>query len=145
MNYKINVENTFHEIYIKKDKIVDIIKIVLCEENISEAKINIILVDDNYIINLNKEFLNRDATTDVLSFNLEEDPKNQLLEGEVYANLQQIERQANDYNVSFQNELFRVLIHGLLHLVRFNDRTSEQRKIMTEKEDYYLDLLGYRL
>jgi len=145
LNYKINVENTFHEIYIKKDKIVDIIKIVLCEENISEAKINIILVDDNYIINLNKEFLNRDATTDVLSFNLEEDPKNQLLEGEVYANLQQIERQANDYNVSFQNELFRVLIHGLLHLVRFNDRTSEQRKIMTEKEDYYLDLLGYRL
>ena len=110
------------------------------QKGIAKAKINIILVDDEYIIRLNQQFLNKKNTTDVLSFSLvdENDPQ---LEGEVYANVEQIDRQAGDYHVPFRDELFRIIIHGLLHLIGFDDRTGEEKKIMIEKEDQYLIIL----
>jgi len=138
--YKINIESIDPEIKINKRKIKFLAKTVLIREGVSQAEVNIILVDDNYIIKLNREFLNKNATTDVISFNLEDEPDAQL-EGEIYANLEQIKRQSNDYQFTFRNELYRVIIHGLIHLVGFDDQTIEEKKIMTEKEDYYLTIL----
>jgi probable rRNA maturation factor len=139
-NYRINIESIYLGIKVKKRQIKDLAQIVLTNEGIAKAKINIILVDDEYIIRLNQQFLNKKNTTDVLSFSLvdENDPQ---LEGEVYANVEQIDRQAGDYHVPFKDELFRMIIHGLLHLIGFDDRTGEEKKIMIEKEDQYLTIL----
>lgn len=139
-NYRINIENIYPGINVKKKQIKDLAQIVLSEEGILKAEINIILVDDEYIIRLNQEYLNKNRTTDVLSFSLV-DEKDAQLEGEVYANIEQIIRQAVDYRVAFNEELSRIIIHGLLHLIGFNDQADEEKQIMTQKEDQYLAIL----
>jgi probable rRNA maturation factor len=139
-NYRINIENIYPALKVKKRQIKDIAQTVLSKEGISEAEINIILVDDNYIIRLNHEFLNKEKTTDVISFNLTDNRDRQLV-GEIYANVEQIIRQAGDYHVPFNKELSRIIIHGLLHLIGFDDHTDEEKQIMTEKEDHYLAIL----
>jgi len=119
-SYKISIENIGTDVTVEKKRIKDLAKTVLNEEGVSQAETNIILVDDKYITRLNQEF---------------------LLEGEIYANIEQIKRQADYYQVTFIEELYRVLIHGLLHLVGFNDHTVEEKKIMKEKENHYLNVM----
>ena len=113
-------------------------KEILNDEKIKTGWLNIILIGDKLTNTLNKRYLDKDTTTDVLSFVFEKDEKTGLLEGEVYANLEQIKRQARDYKVDFCNELARVVIHGILHLVGYDDQTDNDRREMTEKEDFYL-------
>lgn len=139
-NYRINIESIYPALKVTKRQIKNVAQTVLSKQGISRAEINIILVDDEFMIRLNREFLNTEATTDVLSFNLT-DKIDGHLEGEVYANVEQINRQAGDYHVPFKEELFRIIIHGLLHLIGFDDRTGEEKKIMIEKEDQYLTIL----
>ena len=138
-NYKINIEDVKTKITKKKLKLKSLAKAVLTEEGVAQSEINIIFVDDSYIIKLNQEFLNKNETTDVISFNLEESDSD-FLEGEVYANADQIKRQAEEYEVTFQNELHRIVIHGVLHLIGYNDHTPLEKKNMTEKENHYLTL-----
>ena len=143
-NYRINIENIFAGVKVKKKPIKEFTRYLLAKEGISKAEINIVLVDDEYITRLNQKFLNKDSTTDVLSFSLA-DESNDQIEGEVYTNINQIMRQAEDYHVTFNEELNRIIIHGVLHLIGFDDLTDEQKKIMTEKEDQYLTILPTKL
>jgi len=143
-NYKINVENLNTIVKIKKNQIKNLTRTVLSGEGILQAEINIIFVDDDYITRLNKEYLNKNNTTDVISFNLT-DNNGSGLEGEIYANIDQITRQADDFHVSQEEEIFRIVIHGLLHLMGFDDQTSVQKQIMTKKEDQYIKLLKDKL
>ncbi len=133
----INVENICPNFKLKTRQIKALGERLLFEEGVLKAEINIVFVDDKYIIKLNQEFLDKDTTTDVLSFILTDESDEQL-EGEVYANIEQIIRQAEDYHVSSDAELCRVVIHGLLHLIGFNDQADDDKQVMTEKEDYYL-------
>ena len=143
-NYRINIENIFAGVKVKKKPIKEFTRYLLAKEGISKAEINIVLVDDEYITRLNHKFLNKDSTTDVLSFSLA-DESNDQIEGEVYTNINQIMRQAEDYHITFNEELNRIIIHGVLHLIGFDDLTDEQKKIMTEKEDQYLTILPTKL
>ena len=143
-NYKINIENIVTGVNIRKNQIKDITQIVLSNEGALEAQINIIIVDDKYIIRLNKEYLNKNTTTDVLSFNLSDDGEEEL-EGEVYANIDQIKRQASDSQVPLKEEIYRIVIHGLLHLLGYDDQTGKQQQIMIQKEDQYLEILNKKL
>lgn len=143
-NYRINIENIYPDLKANKKKIKHIAQTVLFKEGISTAEINIILVDDKYIIRLNHEFLNKEQTTDVISFNLTDNNDRQLA-GEVYANVEQIIRQADDFHVPFNEELSRIVIHGLLHLIGFDDQTGEDKKNMIEKEEHYLEILKSEL
>jgi len=136
-NYRINIENVATNVKIIKNQIKDITRTVLSGECVLQAEINIIFVDDEYITQLNHEYLKKNTTTDVLSFRLT-DVIGEELEGEVYANIEQITRQATDFRVPLEEEIYRIVIHGLLHLLGFDDQTSKQRKIMTEKEDQYI-------
>lgn len=140
-SYQINLECALNDFLFDEDRISKIVKLILAKENINQALVNIVVVGDKLITALNKEYLKKDTTTDVISFVLENNSENGSLEGEVYANLEQIQRQAKDYNVTWQNELFRVIIHGVLHLVGHNDQTLEDKKQMTEKENYYLFII----
>ena len=85
--------------------------------------------------------MNKKTTTDVISFVLERDDKVMSLEGEVYANLAQIKRQAIEYEVSFKNELFRIVIHGILHLIGYDDQQISEKEEMTKQENYFLSLI----
>lgn len=102
------------------------------------GSINFVLCDDDFIRELNKRYLGHDSPTDVITFVLEELP----LEAEVYISCDTAAEQASEYEVSFTQELARLAIHGVLHVAGIDDRTIEQRQIMRELEDKYLELAG---
>jgi probable rRNA maturation factor len=140
-NYQINVETILASKKIKKRLIKQVAETVLSEEKVADAEITIVLVDDEYIKKLHKDFLNQNDTTDVLSFQLEDFHDTDFLEGEIYANVNLIERQAVEYGVATDNELYRIVIHGILHLIGYDDQTPGEKITMTKKEDFYLSIL----
>ena len=140
-SYKINVETIRPSQKPKKRLLKQAAELVLAAENVAGAEITIILVEDEYLKKLNRDFLNQNDTTDVISFHLDDLQNRDFFEGEVYANVDQIKRQALDYGVSFSNELVRIVIHGLLHLVGYDDQTLSDKETMTMKEDSYLSIL----
>ncbi len=141
-SYHINLETTVNRFQFDEDKVRRIIENILSTENINEALVNIIFVDDKKITGLNKKYLDKDSTTDVISFLLESNVEKKSLEGEVYANLEQIERQALEYKTTPLEEFFRIVIHGVLHLVGYDDLSPADKKNMTKKEDFYLTIVS---
>ncbi len=102
------------------------------------GEIDYILVDDQTIRIINKEFLNHDGFTDVIAFN---NTKGKKLYGEIYISIDSVKRNANEYSEGNLNfELMRVLVHGLLHIVGYDDKAFEQKRNMRKLEDKYLNL-----
>lgn len=101
-------------------------------ENSELAFVSIVAVGHGWMRRLNRHFLRRDETTDVLAFSLGEKPG---MEGEIYINVELARRQARDFEVSLSNEVTRLLIHGLLHLIGYDDRTVSERKRMKAREE----------
>ena len=101
----------------------------------SVGSLSIILVGDREIQALNRQYLHKNSPTDVLAFPLDESG---VLSGEVYVSTEQAELQAKQYRVSFENELSRLVVHGVLHLVGYDDRKSNARKRIREREGHYL-------
>ncbi len=106
-------------------------------EQCKQAAINIIFTDDRGIQELNKTFLHHHYTTDVLSFPLSGEEE-QTLEGEIYINIVQARRQAREYHVRTVNEVGRLVVHGVLHLLGYEDGTKGKRARMTKQENHYL-------
>ena len=86
---------------------------------------------------MNIKHLNHHYSTDVLTFDLSDEVG--ILEGEIYLNVDMIKTNATEVGESFFDELLRIIIHGLLHLVGLNDHTSDEKKEMSEKEDFYIN------
>lgn len=137
---KIDVNNCHVSHKIVNKEITSLARFVLLGENISEYSIGIIFVDTSYIVKLNKEFLKKSYSTDVLSFSLSE--SDSPLSGEVYINLDKIVEQAKEYKVTYKAEMQRIVVHGLLHLCGHVDDTEIDRNKMTAKEDDYLNLFS---
>ena len=104
-----------------------------------KGSLSVVLVDDGTIQKLNRRFLKRDRPTDVIAFPLEDGYGD--VWGEVYVSVDRAQEQASEYGVSFLDELSRLIVHGVLHLVGFGDGDEGSRKRMKEREDYYLSLL----
>jgi len=132
----IQISNNHHGIRVRENEIEKLVKHVLSAEKIPVREIHIILAEDEYLHGLHKEYLNNDTPTDVMSFNLSDDDH---VEGEIYISLDRAKSQAVRFNVSFDSEIARLIIHGLLHLKGYDDSTAPERKEMRTKEDYYLD------
>ena len=98
--------------------------------------LSIVLVDDSAIQELNSRFLQKDVATDVIAFPLEDEEEG--VWGEVYISGERAKEQSSEYGVSFEEELARLIVHGVLHLVGYEDGNRSSRKRMREKEDYYL-------
>ncbi len=114
---------------------------VLVEEGCKgKGTISVVLVDNNYIKALNSRFLDRDCPTDVLSFILGN--RDEEVWGEIYVSDDMAREQSEQYNVEYKEELSRLLIHGLLHLMGYDDSDRESREYMMQKEDYYLNKVG---
>jgi len=100
------------------------------------GNINIIFVSDNYLLDLNKKHLSHDYFTDIITFDY---CKDELISGDIYISTERVNENSILYKTTFLNELHRIIIHGLLHLLGFNDKTDEEKTIMTKKEDFYLN------
>lgn len=101
--------------------------------------INFIFCSDNYLLQINQEYLNHDTYTDIITF----DYNTSQIESDIFISVERIEENANTLNLSFEQELHRVIIHGVLHLLGYADKSKEAKKIMTKKENEYLILKGY--
>ncbi len=101
--------------------------------------INYIFTSDNYLLTINKEYLDHDTFTDVITFNQSTDPK--LLEADIYISIERIKDNAKKFNLPFSDELHRVMIHGVLHLLGFTDKEESEKVVMRKKENHYLALL----
>lgn len=115
-----------------------IIKAADNEEH-SVGEINYILTNDQVLLQLNKEYLRHHTLTDIITFDLS-DKKGELT-GDIYISIDRARENAKEYRVSICNELQRLMIHGVLHLMGYKDKTSAEKEIMREKEEFYLSLL----
>lgn len=131
-----NVEDIDFELQNRGGVIAWIEKVVALEKKRING-ISYIFCSDDYLHKLNLEYLDHDTLTDILTFPYNRSP----LEGDIFISIDRVRDNAHDLNVSFENELHRVLIHGVLHLCGYLDETDEQEAIMRQKEDDALLLL----
>lgn len=110
---------------------------VINSENKREGDINYIFCDDDYLHKLNVEFLNHDTLTDIISF---DNTVGNELHGDVFISIERVADNASDFKVSFEEELKRVMIHGVLHYCGYKDKTDADQEIMTAKENEKLKM-----
>ena len=99
--------------------------------------ISYIFCSDDYLHQMNIEYLEHDTLTDVITFPYNNDP----IEGDIFISIDRVKDNAQDLGVPFETELHRVMIHGVLHLCGYTDETDEQESEMRQKEDEYLKIL----
>ncbi|MEI6884831.1 MAG: rRNA maturation RNase YbeY [Bacteroidota bacterium] len=100
------------------------------------GEINIIFTSDKKLREINLKYLNTDTYTDIITFNLSEEDL--VISGDIYISIERIEENAGIFEVGIETELHRVLIHGILHLLGFDDRTTKERAKMRKLEDMFL-------
>ena len=110
---------------------------VVSNENKKLGEIVVIICKDDYLLEKNIKFLNHDTLTDVISFDYSTD-KN--ISGDIFISIDRVKENAKTYNVTFLKELDRVMVHGLLHLLGYNDKTKKDTKEMKNKENFYLSI-----
>jgi rRNA maturation RNase YbeY len=98
--------------------------------------LSFLFVDDEEMLKYNKKYLQHESYTDVITFDSSEDKK---IAGDIIISLERVNDNAKFYQVSYNYELQRVMAHGLLHLLGYNDKNKEEKKIIRKKENYYLD------
>lgn len=122
----------------KKKKIGYWILNTIKKENYKVKYINIIFCSDKYLLTLNNKFLKHNYYTDIITFDYS---NNQMIQGELYLSIDRIYSNSRLFKISFSKELHRIIIHGVLHLCGYQDKSIEKRKIMTYKENLYLNNL----
>ena len=128
------------------DTINELLNFVVTKEKLENCLFNIILVDNDYIHKLNKEYRGIDRVTDVISFALEDSQDKVKLDfrvlGDIYISVDKAKDQAKEYGHSFLRELSFLTIHGLLHLLGYDHMTKEEEEIMFKKQDELLNEFG---
>lgn len=111
---------------------------VILNEERKLGDLNFIFSSDQYVLEINRKYLQHDYFTDIITFNYNQ---NLVIQGDIFISINTVRENAKTFNVSFEHELFRVIVHGVLHLIGFDDINETLKKQMTAKEDEYLDLL----
>jgi probable rRNA maturation factor len=120
----------------KKDWLKNLSKI----EGFKLKELNYIFVSDEALLAMNKEYLNHDTLTDIITFDNSE--KEKEIEGDIFISMERIIENAEKYKVESETELIRVMAHGLLHLCGYLDKKATDVAVMREKENYYIDKYG---
>ena len=110
----------------------DWISKVILSESKKEGDINYIFCDDEYILEINKQYLDHDYYTDIISFDYSVGNE---LNGDIFVSIERVKENATDFNATFDNELKRVIIHGILHYCGYKDKSEEDEALMRSKED----------
>jgi rRNA maturation RNase YbeY len=111
---------------------------VITSENCKEQEINYVFCGDDYLHKLNVEFLNHDTLTDIISFDYSVGKE---LQGDIFISTERVADNAKDFDNSFEEELYRVIVHGVLHYCGYKDKTEAEAKEMRTKENHYLNTL----
>lgn len=114
------------------DDYTDWVDRVLNSENAKSGDINFVFCHDDYLLNINQKFLNHDSYTDIITFDYSE---NGIISGDVFISIERVKENAKRFKQSFNKELLRVMAHGLLHLLGYNDKTINEVKVMRCKEE----------
>ncbi|MGH2665271.1 rRNA maturation RNase YbeY [Flavobacterium sp.] len=130
-NYELDFEIPNEELYF------DWISNVIKSENKSEGEINYIFCDDEYLVEMNQQYLNHDTLTDIISFDYSIGNE---INGDIYISIERVKDNAVDFNVDFSEELKRVLIHGVLHYCGYKDKSEADELLMRSKEDEKIKL-----
>ena len=109
----------------------------IINESRKVGELNFIFCTDQYLLEKNIQFLNHDTYTDVITFDYSD---SKIINGDVFISVERVKENANTFEVDFEDELDRVMIHGILHLAGYQDKSKEETNIMRKKEDFYLSL-----
>jgi rRNA maturation RNase YbeY len=112
---------------------------MLKKEKKKPGTISYVFCSDDFILEINRNFLNHNYFTDIITFDLSA-PGSLVIDAEIYISVDTIRDNAKRFNTSISRELHRVIFHGILHLCGYKDKTVMEKKKMTKKEDYYLNL-----
>ncbi|MDB9960513.1 rRNA maturation RNase YbeY [Oceanihabitans sp.] len=128
-----NYENDFklHD----EDQVSKWISSVIMEENCTVDEINYVFCNDAYLHRLNVEFLNHDTLTDIISFDYS---VGKNIQGDIFISTERVADNAKDFKVNFAAELYRVIVHGVLHYCGYNDKNEADKNTMRSKENHYL-------
>ncbi|MEC3874129.1 rRNA maturation RNase YbeY [Chryseobacterium salviniae] len=108
---------------------------IILSENKKLGEINYIFCDDEYLLKVNQDYLQHDYYTDIITFDY---VKGRTISGEIFVSLQRISENASTLSKDYEEELRRVLAHGVLHLSGYKDKSEEEEQLMRSKEDFYL-------
>lgn len=119
-------------------KVIKCIELLAKEELREIGSVAFVFCDDNYLHKINLEFLKHDTFTDIITFDYS--AGNEII-SEIYISVDRVADNAKKYSQTFEDEIHRVIIHGVLHLCGYKDRLAEDKQIMRDKENHYLSLL----
>ena len=122
----------------EKGKLREWFSTILETEHKKAGLINFIFCNDNYLLKLNRKFLNKNTYTDILAFQNNE--TNEPISGDIFISIQRVNENSIIFNTTFSEELKRVMAHGILHLSGYIDNTKTEKDVMREKEDFYLKM-----
>lgn len=114
------------------------IKKVITSENKEVGEINYIFCSDEYLLERNIKYLNHDSLTDIITFNY---CKGKIITSDIMISIDRVKENSTIFDNSFSEELHRVMIHGILHLIGYDDKTEKEKILMREKENFYLKKL----
>ncbi|MFA7401759.1 MAG: rRNA maturation RNase YbeY, partial [Bacteroidales bacterium] len=119
-----------------KKKLREWIDSVIHEENKYPGTLTYIFCSDDYLLSINEKYLKSSYLTDIITFDYTED---KIISGDMLISITRVKENAKIFKTTFQKELMRVMIHGILHLCGFNDKTAKEKESMKAKEDYHLN------
>ncbi|HAT63887.1 MAG TPA: rRNA maturation RNase YbeY [Flavobacteriaceae bacterium] len=118
-----------------EDSVKDWVTKTIVSEGFKEGDLTFIFCDDEYLYKINLEFLNHDTLTDIITFDY---TLGKEIHGEIYISIDRVKENASEFQVSFEEELHRVIIHGVLHLCGYKDKSEADESQMRSKENFYL-------
>ena len=135
MKVSLFVNHTFAP-KIERGRLSALAREIVHNEDKKADSINVVLVDDDYLLDVNKKFLNHNYKTDVISFDLNAGGN---IEGEIYVSMDRARAQARRYKVSLDSEVLRLIVHGILHLTGWEDKTRSEKLRMRRRENIYIE------
>jgi rRNA maturation RNase YbeY len=123
----------------QKRKVTRWIKETIISEDKTLGDITFIFCSDSYLLEVNKQYLNHDYYTDIITFDYVE---GNLVSGDIFISCDRVKENAAEFKTGFDNELMRIVIHGVLHLLGYKDKNKKDKLLMTQKEDFYLNVLS---
>ncbi len=135
MSVRVFYDNTSFRL-LGSRKAISLVREVIRKENRISGDLSFIITDDESLKQINMQFLGHNYYTDVITFNYN---SGDTINGEVYISIDTVKRNSINYNVSLKNEVFRVIIHGVLHLIGYNDKSERERKKMRDLENFWMN------
>jgi len=121
----------------EKRRIKEWLNLIAFEEGSKIQNLNFLIVGDKRMIHFNKTYLNHDYSTDIITF---DNSENKKISGDIVISIERVKENSKKYKVKLEDELRRVMAHGLLHLLGYDDKNEKEKKRIRKKENYYLEM-----